>query len=167
MSEAALWFKWTDSQGCRQGFQYDLPKGGTPGKRTPIIKNIQLCVRGYHGVKDPVNFVSYGPRLFLIRRSRNAEHTTDKSVFQWIQLVVEVTDLWAEFEKVTAPASAEFEKAHAWAEYEKVRDHAWAEFEKAPASAEFEKVRAPALASFMAACRKRWNESLRGDANEE
>jgi len=59
---------------------------------------------------------------------------------------------WAEYEKATASALAEYEKATApaWAEYEKATASALAEYEKAtaPAWAEYEKATAPAWAEY-------------------
>ena len=64
----------------------------------------------------------------------------------------------AEYNKVRAPAWAEYEKvcAPAWAEYNKVRDAAWAEYEKvcAPAGAEYEKVCDAALDELITALSK-------------
>ena len=81
-----------DNRSCHGGY-YDYP---TIGKWTPKTKNIKICESGYHLTTDPLRWWTPKSKLYLAEGKSlvNSQVEQDKSCFEQVRLLEEVTKGW-------------------------------------------------------------------------
>ena len=81
-----------DNKSCHGG-DYDYP---IIGKWTPKIKDIKICESGYHLTTDPLRWWKPKSKLYLAEGKSlvNSQVEQDKSCFEQVRLLEEVTKGW-------------------------------------------------------------------------